>query len=323
METNLRTSVPSLSSGANAGPIVVAPASFAEAMEFAKQMSLCSFVPKHLRNRPADCLAVCLQALRWSMDPFSVAQKTYFVSEGSAPGYEAQLISAVVHSRAPLDGRLSVAWEGDGNGLTCTVTGKFRGDPQPKLKTCRIANIKTKNSPLWTADPEQQLAYYTVRAWARLYCPDIIMGVYTREELVEADNAVGPDAAKDVTPPISRLDALERVITNGAGGSAASSGGHPPVADYVGAELGLPPAPEPQLLSPDGEVLTANQDGLGRFKDSWLAHIDRIDIDPATAVADAERAIGAAKELLAAKPKVTAWLDELATQWRRKLDAAQ
>lgn len=311
-----------LSDGGRSTSLVLAPQSFGEVVQFAELMSKCSFVPKHLRNRPADCMAVCLQALRWEMDPFSVAQKTYFVSEGSAPGYEAQLISAVVHSRAPLDGRLSVAWEGEGAGLTCTVTGKFRGDPQQKAKMCRIANIKTKNSPLWTADPEQQLAYYTVRAWARLYCPDIIMGVYTREELSDVDPAVGPDAAKDVTPSTSRLEALEQTITNGAGGDAASSGGHPPVADHVGAELGLPPAPAPQLLSPDGEVLTADQAGLARFKDLWLAHLDRIDIEQSVALADADRAIAAAKDLFAANPKMIAWLENLAMQFRAKVTAA-
>ncbi len=285
-----------LSDGGRTGSLVLAPQSFGEVVQFAELMSKCSFVPKHLRNRPADCMAVCMQALRWEMDPFSVAQKTYFVSEGAAPGYEAQLISAVVHSRAPLDGRLSVTWTGEGSGLSCTVTGKFRGDPTPKAKTCRIANIKVKNSPLWAADPEQQLAYYTTRAWARLYCPDIIMGVYTREELADGEApAVGPDEAKDVTPPASRLDKLEATIAD------------TPAPDHVGSE----PAPEPRLLTPDGEVLTADKAGLERWRDAWKAHVR----DDAT-FAEFNAAAGQALHLFAGQQKLTDWIGGFAEQMR-------
>lgn len=308
-----------LSDGGRTGSLVLAPQSFAEVIQFSELMSKCTFVPRHLRNRPADCMAVCMQALRWEMDPFSVAQKTYFTTEGGPPGYEAQLIAAVVHSRAPLEGRLSVSWTGEGAGLTCTVTGKFRGDPAPKAKTCRIANIKTRNSPLWTADPEQQLAYYTERAWARLYCPDIIMGVYTREELIERDDvAVGPDEAKDVTPPpqASRLDAIEQAIT-------------PPAAqepDHVGSELGLPPLPEDkgepaQLKTPDGEVLPADENGLKRWRAAWTAYCGRNDLEPKFVISRLAAAAWAAKDIFAGKPKTCEWIERFVGECREKVGA--
>jgi hypothetical protein len=34
--------------------------------------------------------------------------------------------------------------------------------------------------------PRQQLAYLAVKRWARLYCPDVILGVYTADEIDEA-----------------------------------------------------------------------------------------------------------------------------------------
>ena len=75
---------------------------FAEAEKFANLISVSNFAPKYLRGKPADCLAVLLQSLRWEMDPFAVAQKTYFVNDGMA--YEAQLINAISISRAPING---------------------------------------------------------------------------------------------------------------------------------------------------------------------------------------------------------------------------
>jgi 3-hydroxymyristoyl/3-hydroxydecanoyl-(acyl carrier protein) dehydratase len=52
-------------------------------------------VPAHLAGKPADCLAVTMQA-QWGMNPFAVAQKTHVVN--GTLGYEAQLVNAVVSS---------------------------------------------------------------------------------------------------------------------------------------------------------------------------------------------------------------------------------
>ncbi|VFS64074.1 RecT family [Kluyvera cryocrescens] len=56
-------------------------------------------VPAHLAGKPADCLAVTMQAAQWGMNPFAVAQKTHVVN--GTLGYEAQLVNAVVSSSQP------------------------------------------------------------------------------------------------------------------------------------------------------------------------------------------------------------------------------
>lgn len=174
------------------------PTTMAEAMEIGKMMSLSNFVPKHMRGQAGDCLAVVLQSMRWGMDPFAVANKTYFVQDRMA--YEAQLVNAVLNARAPLDGRLHVEWDGEGNLLTCKVTGKIKGDPNPHTIWQEIATITTKNSPLWKSSPRQQLAYYTTRMWARLHCPEVLLGVYTEDEMREVGD-VQRDGSVVLPPP--------------------------------------------------------------------------------------------------------------------------
>jgi hypothetical protein len=57
-----------------------------------------------------------------------------------------------------------------------------------------------KGSPLWVAQPEVHPFYSASRQWARLFCPDIILGAYTPEgPWYSGDNMV------DVTPPIDGL----------------------------------------------------------------------------------------------------------------------
>lgn len=170
----------------------------AEVMEFAKLMSLSqTAVPKHLRGNPGACLAVCIQALEWKSSPFAVANKSYEVNDRIA--YEAQLIAAIVNARAPLKERLRYHYDGVGTDMQCTISGTFKGEVTAlEYESPKIKDIKVKNSPLWTSDPKQQLGYYCIRAWARRHCPEVILGIYSEDELEALE--IGADHARDVTP---------------------------------------------------------------------------------------------------------------------------
>jgi hypothetical protein len=183
----------------------------AQVMEFAKLMSISgAAVPKYLRGNPGACLAICSRALRWQMDPFAVAEKSYMVMNrgDERVAYEAQLIHAVVESRAPLKGRLRHEIIGEGDERRCKVWGTFKGETEPhtylseplgKLREQRGRNQEggLKGSPLWETQPEVQLAYSAVRQWARLFSPDTLLGVYSTDEL-ETEPV-------DVTPFAQRL----------------------------------------------------------------------------------------------------------------------
>lgn len=190
--------------GTNALALMI-PASMGEAMEFAKLMAVTTAVPPHLRGKPGDCLAVAMQAWRWEADPFAVASKTYFVNDRIA--YEAQLVNAIVYAKAPLEGRLQVDWKGDGEKMVCTVTGRFKNDPNVHTITQDVATITTKNSPLWKQAPRQQLAYFTTRLWARLFCPEVLMGIYTPDELVDVGTVIEGRDGTYAPPRPSRTDA--------------------------------------------------------------------------------------------------------------------
>lgn len=173
----------------------IAPQNLAEVVKFAEVMCRADIaLPKHLRGNAGACMAVALQALDWQMNPFAVASKSYQVN--GAIAYEAQLIAAVVNTRSGIKGRLKYRYDGTGNDMTCTVTGVIDGD-ELEYTTPAIGSITTKNSPLWKSDPQQQLGYFAARSWARRHTPEVILGVYDREE---AEHFQGPDNARDITP---------------------------------------------------------------------------------------------------------------------------
>lgn len=46
-----------------------------------------------------------------------------------------------------------------------------------------LSSVITRNSPLWVSNPKQQIAYLALKYWARLYCPAVVLGVYTPDEI--------------------------------------------------------------------------------------------------------------------------------------------
>lgn len=175
---------------------------FAEIMATGK-----ATIPAELRN-VGDCLAITMQAMNWKMNPFSVAQKTFFIS--GKIGYEAQLVSAAITNSNAVVGNFGFEWFGpwekvigkfeikrsdkgeyrvpgwkleDENGIGIRCWNTLRGESEPRVLELLLAQARTRNSTLWADDPKQQLAYLAQKRWARLYAPGVILGVYTPDEL--------------------------------------------------------------------------------------------------------------------------------------------
>ncbi|NZB65275.1 RecT family recombinase [Escherichia coli] len=196
---------------------IFSPEGMNQLVRFAELMSQSkATVPKHLEGKPADCLAVTMQAAQWGMNPFAVAQKTHVVN--GTLGYEAQLVNAVVSSSSLLATRLNYRWSGDWsnvNGktdkspnLTVTVSAVLKGEAEPRELTISMAQAGVRNSPLWEQDPRQQLAYLCTKRWARLHAPDVLLGVYTPDELQET----APRVERDITPQTTTSAGMNSLI---------------------------------------------------------------------------------------------------------------
>lgn len=189
-------------------------------------------IPEHLRGSPADCAAVVMQSIQWRMNPFAVAQKTHLVN--GALGYEGQLVNAAIQSSGVTKDRFHYEWFGPWEriigktkvceapakgkpgekdykkayqyripdyrmeaeeGLGMRVWSTMRGEAEARELELLLVQASVRNSPLWATDPKQQLAYLIVRRWARLFAPDVILGVYTPDELEQVNSEM-----RDITP---------------------------------------------------------------------------------------------------------------------------
>nr|WP_228257093.1 RecT family recombinase [Acinetobacter piscicola] len=166
-------------------------------------------VPKHLQGNSGDCLAITMQAMQWGMNPFAVAQKTHLVNGNL--GYEAQLVNAVIINRAPIIGRPNYEWFGDWSkviGKTCKdpnigvrVSVVLKGESQPRTLDVSFAQVgDTRNSPNWINDPKQQISYLAIKKFARLHFPDVILGVYTDDELLDHTDVINVTPSSNLVP---------------------------------------------------------------------------------------------------------------------------
>jgi hypothetical protein len=177
------------------------PSNGRELMDMANMMSTSGFMVKELyRNNPGACMALIAICSPYGLNPLQVSWKTYKASKNEdAPiAFEAQVIVAMVNASGAVRGGLRYTYEGEGDGRVCICSGIIAGETNPvEVRSPALSKITPKNSPLWKADPDQQLAYYTGRSWARRYKPEMLLGVYDVDELE-------PPMMRDVTPQEAR-----------------------------------------------------------------------------------------------------------------------
>jgi hypothetical protein len=156
------------------------PETMAEAMRLAEMMANAKLVPKDLQKSPADCLMVIQAAIRWRMDAFAVAQECSVI-QGKLM-YSGKLVAAVVNARGNLTSRLSFAYRGEGDDRTITVSGQLRGEDEPRVVEVVFKHARTANTH-WQKQPDQQLMYHGARVWARRHAPELMLGVWSEEEI--------------------------------------------------------------------------------------------------------------------------------------------
>lgn len=167
---------------------------FEQAQRVANLFANSDMVPAQFQKKPANCFIACQLATRMGLDPFMVMQNSCVVH--GRPGFEAKLIIALINKsglfKDPLDYEFSgTAGKDD---WTCTVsavrksTGKKIEYPF-RYGVARAEGWVDKSGSKWKTMPEQMMRYRAAVFFARVYCPEVTMGMQTADELED----MGPE----------------------------------------------------------------------------------------------------------------------------------
>ena len=171
-------------------------ADFSRAYKLAQVISTADIIPDNYKNKAADCAIAIDMADRMGVSPMMVMQNLYVVK--GKPSWSGQACKALIEGCGKFKpGSVRPVYIGekgtDERGCYLSAVWADTGDkvegPEVTLKMARAEGWLGKN-PKWTNMPELMLAYRASAFFARVYCPEVLMGVHVEGE-VEDITAAG------------------------------------------------------------------------------------------------------------------------------------
>ena len=143
-------------------------------------------VPKHFKGKPGDCVIALDLADRMKINPYMLMQKMYVIY--GKPGIEAQLAIALVNTSGkftPLEYKMS----GTGDNETCVVvathiaSGNVCEGPPVSIEMAKKEGWYQKDGSKWKTMPKIMMRYRAAMFFARLHCPERLLGLQSVDEL--------------------------------------------------------------------------------------------------------------------------------------------
>ena len=199
MSTQSDETLPTLNGTGEELPSMLASSqAFEHVQRVAKVFAASKLVPTNYQVNIADCIVALQMANRMQIDPFVFMQNTYIVH--GKPAIEGKFAIALVNKLGPYPDGVKFKTEGEGDSLKVTAFGvRANGE----IDSCTVSYQQAKDmgwvskNPIWKQMPEQML-HYRAGSWlARRYCPEVLMGLQTTEEVRDViDVTPGGGAAK-------------------------------------------------------------------------------------------------------------------------------
>jgi hypothetical protein len=214
------------------------PAKFNQLWRVAQVFAKSGIVPEQYRGHVEDCMIALYSADLLGIDPMMYMQNTYMVK--GKPGMEAKLAIALVNTRGPFKGPIQWKFEGEGESRKCTAFATHAVTGSVCESVVSWAMVKAegwsrKDGSKWLTMPDQMFQYRSAMFLARLFCPEVLMGMQTTQELrdtqwVEATLIEAPDShtdalAKELAGPDPDIDTATGEVKEPGGADEAVEAG--------------------------------------------------------------------------------------------------
>jgi hypothetical protein len=164
---------------------------FTMAYQMAKALSQSTLVPREYQKSEANCMIAIDLAIRMKTSPFLVMQNLDVIQ--GKPGWNAKALIGMINTSHKYDGSLHFEEKADKNGkpFSCMCYAFENGEridgPVVDMDMAVAEGWVGKNGSKWKTMPQVMLAYRAASFFSRRYCPEISMGLYTSDEIIDGD----------------------------------------------------------------------------------------------------------------------------------------
>lgn len=164
-------------------------ADFSRAYKLANVISTAGIIPDTYKGKPADCAIAIDMADRMGVSPLMVMQNLYVVK--GKPSWSGQACKALIEGCGKFKpGSVRPVYFGekgtDGRGCYLSAVWADTGDkiegPEVTIKIAKAEGWYGKTGSKWQTIPELMLSYRAAAFFARVYCPETLMGIHVEGE---------------------------------------------------------------------------------------------------------------------------------------------
>lgn len=164
--------------------------SFDLAARMAAALAKSTIVPKAYQNNAPNCLIAIEMASRINTSPMMVMQNLYVVN--GSPAWSSQWIIAMINNsrRYKTELKFDLKFDDAGKPVSCVAWAEdYNGNkvvgPMITMKMAEEEGWISKSGSKWKTMPEVMIRYRAASFFGRLNCPDMIMGIYSQEEVID------------------------------------------------------------------------------------------------------------------------------------------
>lgn len=159
--------------------------SFELAQRIAKALAASDLVPATYKGKVENVMIALEMANRVKASPMAVMQNLNIIQ--GKPSWSSTFIISVINSCGKFT-PLRFVMTGSGDSLACYAIAKDMEGNECKSPTVTMAMAKSegwesKSGSKWKTMPELMIQYRAAAFFGRLYCPEILMGMQTEDEI--------------------------------------------------------------------------------------------------------------------------------------------
>ena len=164
---------------------------FIMAMQMAKALSESTIVPQTYQKNPSNCLIAIEQAQRMNISPLMVMQNLYPIQ--GKPSWSSKFLIASINASRKFDMELQYdeTKDKDGKPYSCVAwtmkSGRRIEGMEVNMQMAKDEGWLGKNGSKWKTMPQLMLRYRAASFFSSLNCPELTMGIYTKEEIEDND----------------------------------------------------------------------------------------------------------------------------------------